>query len=231
MKQLDVTGQKFGKLTVIRENGKKYRSTAWLCRCECGCEKTIVGYSLREGKSQSCGCVKTEFIGKLNKRDNLFDLSGEYGIGYLNDDKEQFLFDKEDYEKIKDYCWYKSNSGYVIHDRQNQKSILLHRLITNCPEELVVDHINHDKLDNRKSNLRVCTHADNQKNLKSNSRNTSGHLGVCHIKSRDRWQSYIYINKKKKTLGNFKNKEDAIRVREEAEKKYYGEFAFRKETV
>lgn len=80
-----------------------------------------------------------------------------------------------------------------------------------------LDHINHDKTDNRIYNLREVTNQDNHKNRTKQSNNTSGINGVYYRKDRNKWTSMITINGKIKCLGYFKDKEDAIKVRKEAE--------------
>lgn len=62
----NITGQRFGSLTVIKKNGLKNTHIAWLCRCDCGKEKTINGYSLRHQGTKSCGCKNKKMIGKNN---------------------------------------------------------------------------------------------------------------------------------------------------------------------
>ena len=88
-------------------------------------------------------------------------LSGSRGAGKTT------LVDDDDYEKYKDIRWYLSDMGYAVIRKRiggKKKTLRLHRLITNCPDGLVVDHINRDKLDNRKSNLRCVTQAVNMQN-------------------------------------------------------------------
>lgn len=68
-KKIDLTGQIFGRLTVIRENGHNQHGIIWLCRCECGKEKNILSRSLRNGRTRSCGCLQRETsvkVGNLN---------------------------------------------------------------------------------------------------------------------------------------------------------------------
>lgn len=62
---IDLTGQRFGRLTVIRKNGRMNRNVAWECKCDCGNTKTISSYSLRSGRSQSCGCLNKELVTKM----------------------------------------------------------------------------------------------------------------------------------------------------------------------
>jgi hypothetical protein len=97
-------------------------------------------------------------------KQSTYDLSNEYGIGYTDITNEKFIFDLEDYNKIKDYCWRKSTNGYIVeyhYVNGKYKIHYMHRLIANAPKGMVVDHINHNKNDNRKSNLRICTQEQN----------------------------------------------------------------------
>lgn len=66
MKKIDLTGQRFGRLVVIREAGRKNGHVAWLCRCDCGNEVVINGAYLRNGKSQSCGCLVVDLVTERN---------------------------------------------------------------------------------------------------------------------------------------------------------------------
>ena len=84
-------------------------------------------------------------------------------------------------------------------------------------QDLVIDHINGNNKDNRKENLRLVTHAENQKNRSTPSNNSSGHIGVYWSKRDQVYFSQININGKLTFLGNFKNKKDAIAARKAAE--------------
>lgn len=72
----------------------------------------------------------------------MYDLTGEYGIGWTSNTNKEFYFDIEDYDKIKDYCWYENDGGYVVTQR-NRKTIRMHRLILNLSpkDDIQVDHI------------------------------------------------------------------------------------------
>ena len=105
----------------------------------------------------------------------------------------------------------------------NSKLYYAHRLAFllmdgKIPEN--VDHENHVKTDNRWVNLRGCTHQENMKNILLRNDNTSGTVGVCFNKFKKRWTSRIYVNCHQTSLGVFKNKEDAIQARKEANIKY-----------
>lgn len=231
----DLTGMKFGRLTVIAraENyisptgDKTSQKTRWLCKCDCGNPNkiTVVSYSLTSGKTKSCGCIakeKAKENGKKNKKYNTYDLFGEYGIGYTSNTNEPFYFDLEDYDKIKDYCWFVNSEGYIV---GGKKSIKIHRLIMNCPSNKVIDHINHNKADNRKYNLRICNQSQNILNKSPSKRNTSGVTGVVYFYNK--WRAQIKVKGRHISLGMFDNKEDAIKARKEAEAKYFGEYAYK----
>lgn len=83
-----------------------------------------------------------------------------------------------------------------------------------------IDHINGDRLDNRLSNLRMVSTATNLRNQKRRGNNTSGHTGVSFNKQLKKWDVRIHSNNKQFYLGSFTEKEDAVAVRKEAEKKY-----------
>jgi hypothetical protein len=77
------------------------------------------------------------------------------------------VIDTEDFERVKDYSWHLSGNGYVLAimpDRKKKTHFLLHRVIMDPPSDMVIDHINHDTLDNRKTNLRICTQRENMQN-------------------------------------------------------------------
>ena len=163
------------------------------------------------------------------RRYNTYDLSGEYGIGYTSKG-EEFYFDLEDYDKIKDYCWYIDSNGYVIaHDNTNNNKIIrMHRLIMNVNRrEIFVDHIYHNKNDNRKSQLRLVSPQQNASNCKINKSNTSGYKGVYWHEPAQKWEALIQYNNKLINLGLYSNKNDAIKVRQDAEIKYFGEYRYR----
>ena len=233
-------GQRFGNLVVLKEVDAihkvkdKYPFRRVLCICDCGNLKEIDYCNLVNGSIQSCGCQKSKKISQLRRRKNNYDLSQKYGIGYTSDGYE-FLFDKEDYDIIEKYCWYKNLSGYIVANTYQEdgkkKIIYLHRLILQLTDEdiSVVDHNNRNPLDNRKCNLRITTQQNNCINKSKQSNNTSGITGVYWVKSEMRWKASLGLNNKTIHLGYFINKEDAIRARLEGEKKYFGEFSPQKE--
>jgi len=105
----DLTDQKFERLTVIerdyeKEKIMKSRNACWKCLCICGNYISVSSNHLKSGNVKSCGCLNSELVINRSKKYNTYNLTGEYGIGYTSKG-EEFYFDLEDYDKIKDYCW------------------------------------------------------------------------------------------------------------------------------
>lgn len=236
-KFIDLTDQRFGRLTVIciddniSDNGKIF----WKCKCDCGNYKSILSTSLTRKKhgTQSCGCLHKEIVSKrmkeIRQKYNIYDLdSYEYGLCYDEEKRYCWKFDKEDYNLIVGFYWnYKDGYAYA-NSTENKGSVSMHRLVMGCQrfDEKYVDHINHDRFDNRKHNLRICTNFQNNANKGLRKDNTSGYTGVVLDKRTNKWIAQIIIDRKHIHLGVFKEKEDAIKARKEAEEKYYGEFSY-----
>lgn len=159
-----------------------------------------------------------------NKKHNTFNLSGEYGIGYTSNGYK-FFFDKEDFNKIKDFCWYKGSKGYLL-TNINGTSMRLHRLIMG-KSKFQIDHINHLVYDNRKCNLRFCTNTQNSYNKGLQKNNTSSVTGVCWHKKANKWWARIQVNSKNISLGLFSNIKKAKKARQKAELRYFGEFSYK----
>lgn len=138
----------------------------------------------------------------------------------------EVLVDKEDLPRLLEYRWCISKSGpnylRVISLCRTKPRTRLARLVLNAPKGKIVDHINQNPLDNRKENLRLCNKSQNAMNSKIRTDNTSGIRGVSPY--RRGWIAQIGVNTKNVLLGYFKCIKDAIKVRKEAEEKYFGEF-------
>lgn len=103
--------------------------------------------------------------------------------------------------------------------------IAMHRLIAGTPDGLETDHWNHDTLDNRRINLRVCTSSQNQANRRMNRNNRSGARGVSWHSGRKKWIATIRVDWRKIWLGRFDTVAEAAAAYEAAAKKYFGDFA------
>ena len=107
-----------------------------------------------------------------------------------------------------------------------EKLIYMHREITGVSKVKVVDHKNHNRLDNRRKNLRICTHQENLMNrTQQQKNNTSGYKGVHWDKIVKKWKARIQLNGKRIHLGNFSNIQIAVIKYNMAAKKLYGQFA------
>lgn len=234
-KLIDLSGKKFGSWTVLgRDKSWTGRQIKWNCVCDCqkGLEHpkiySIYGTNLKRGLSTKCEKCRTIVVSQKIKQYNTYDLSGEYGIGYTSDNKE-FWFDKEDYDKIKNYYWRFDADGYVVANSggKNNSTIRIHRIIMDVTNsKMQVDHIKHNLYDNRKSQLRLVTNGQNGMNKDKPSNNTSGHIGVSFNKKRKMWEAYIRCNNEYIHLGIFEKYEDAVEKRLIAEKEYFKEYAY-----
>ena len=233
-KCIDLIGQKFGNLTVVERaenyiSPSKQRKAQWLCKCDCGNLVVVQSQSLIKGLTKSCGCLAKEITSKIKKKYNTYDLSGEYGIGYTTNG-EEFYFDLEDYDLIKDYCWHVDKNGYICANYWcNGKNIhkKMHRVVMRVEDsKILIDHISHIKYDNKKTNLRIVTHSQNNMNKGLRSDNTSGVSGVIWYKNKHKWRAIIYVDNQCLPLGYFDRFEDAVKARKEAEEKYYGGYSY-----
>lgn len=133
----------------------------------------------------------------------------------------ELLIDPEDEYLLAYPLWF-DPAGYACCLYQRQKT-RLHRVIANPPPGFVVDHINRNKLDNRRMNLRVCTQSENMRNQKRRIDNSSGVVGVWWDTNRRLWSCQITINGKVINLGRFNSRIEASQARQNAELKYWGE--------
>lgn len=138
-----------------------------------------------------------------------------------NEEKARTKVDLEDIKKICFYRWSLDGRGYVVNVKERIK---LHRFIMNCPKDKYIDHINGDRLDNRKSNLRICNQQQNNMNHKVRRDNSSGVTGVYWYEDRNKWMVQIKYKGKTKNLGYFDKFEDAVKVRKQSETEIFKEY-------
>ena len=144
----------------------------------------------------------------------------------------EVLIDDADYDRVKDYTWGISKSRNIMYIKTNRNTLALHRLIMNCPDDKQVDHINHNTLDNRKENLRVCTHVENNRNKPKRSKLTSSiykgvHKEVIITKngSYTKFRPSIKYGGKVIHLGLFDSEIEAATIYNNAAIIYHKEFA------
>jgi len=140
------------------------------------------------------------------------------------------LIDDEDFERVSSRHWHVDDAGYartnIWSGGKKSAAPRMHRFILGVTDRKVhIDHINGNKLDNRKSNLRVCSASDNLKNRGKQRNNTSGYKGVIYDKERSKWRAEICTNGKRKYLGRYDTVEDAAEAYRKAAELYHGNFA------
>lgn len=232
-------GEKFNKLTIksvtgLKPLGDKKYVTHGLCECECGNIVELPLTKVKNGYVKSCGCMRIwsySTFGERRRKTNKYILDGDYGIGFTFNTNAEFYFDLEDYDKIKDYCWF-----------ENIRTTGYHALVTRLhgKEDKVVtmsgllgmksfDHIDRNPLNNRKENLRKATITENCRNASLRKDNSSGVTGVYYCNTSKRWVAIIYYHspdgKRKTESHHFTHKKDAVRCRLQMEHDYFGEFA------
>ena len=178
--------------------------------------------------------------GRITDGENHYKGNGKLAVAndvvYYDDYAELILTDRynnevgrtkidiEDVKLFTDKRVCKDSKDYAI-CTWNGKQRKVHRIIMGVVEDssIEVDHINGDPSDNRKCNLRVCTHSENLKNQKLYKDNTSGYSGVNWDKNKRRWVAEIIVDGKR-IRKRFKSKNEAIAKRKEWEELYFGEF-------
>ena len=168
----------------------------------------------------------------MSKRKYISSEDGSYVTGFTRKG-EAFLFSTSDYKVVKKHTWYVSKRGYVV-TSVKRIATPIHKILLGDTDGFVVDHISGNKLDNRRSNHRVCTHQENMFNQRLRSNNTSGYIGVSLMKNVGQYEAYLHFNCKKIYLGLHDDPVDAAIARDRAAKKYFGEYAslnFKKEAV
>lgn len=119
------------------------------------------------------------------------------------------LVDDADFEHLAHWRWHRHPGGYAARTANGGRKVLMHREIAAPPAGLEVDHINRDKLDNRRANLRVVDHPTNQRNTGPQANNTSGYKGVTWDKNRQKWVAKTRHLGKHIFIGRFGTAEEA----------------------
>ena len=143
-----------------------------------------------------------------------------------NTDREMIVDEDIWNAGAKDFCWYLTRAGYAATQIPGQRSNTLFHVYAfpDCPDGLVRDHIDGNKLNNVRENMRFITQQNNTRNRTLRSKNKSGRIGVVWSKRDNKWRAKIKTDGKEIHLGSFSKLEDAVKAREDAEEKYFGEY-------
>lgn len=160
--------------------------------------------------------------GRFSQR---YEICDEYALIYVkyHGEFKKVKIDIEDVERCKNVgIWSYTSNGYIV----NCKSKLyLHRFIMNCPNGLEIDHVHHDLLDCRKSELRVSTSSQQKMNTKLRKDNVSGHRGVCYDEKRQKWCVYVQ-SKNRRVAKRFDEFKDACAYGDQMRSELHGEFMY-----
>ena len=224
----DLTGEIYGDFRIKGYAYSKDSHSHWIGVCKCGREEIhSIGFYKGNRSIKMCEDCRKEFKSEsMQKRNNKYEFKDNVVI--IND---KVIIDKEDFELIDNYKRYVyiNSDGYALISKNNEE-IFIHRLVMglekryNDDNKLIVDHKDGNRLNNTKDNLRIIEKNKNPINCKIYKNNTSGHKGITWMKRLNKWQVTICYNKKRIYLGVFENYYDAVKCREEAESKYYGEY-------
>lgn len=215
-------GEKFGDLVVVEESPRRGKHRYARCRCSCGNDKVVKLSHLRGGLIRSCGHLRE------------VDRGGEPPPPVRDaqwlplGDGKWTLVDPDIAERFRSVKLH-HNVGYayfsVRRDKWDYASVPLHREIMGVADvpvsEIEVDHANGNRADNRRANLRLCSRAENSRNMPA--RSVSGFKGVT--KNKHRWYALIQVDGVTHRLGSFTDPVIAARAYDEAAKRLHGEFA------
>lgn len=213
----NLTGKTFNRLTVLRPVGSKHRSVLWLCSCQCGRFLITKSQSLSQGRTQSCGCRAIDVRrAAWTKPVNAHWVELDGSISIRLERKGGSLagvarISAEDIDILEQrFCL--DARGYVsVTNADHHRRSALHRLImprvAACPNDTYeVDHINRDKLDNRRENLRWATKSQNKANSRRR-RDVAGYRGV--YTSKKKWRARLLHGGTIYGLGTVVSRDDA----------------------
>jgi len=245
----DLSGKKYGHLTVKEFHHKEHSHSHWVCECECGnkiiksisflnkskylmCDDCLHSYTKKEKPSKEKVYVPFEDIAFQTKQN---DINIKEEITILNGD---IIIDTKNLDMLLSFKRYVSiNSSGYPYMNWHSKELFLHRLFVGLPQyfdeetQLIAEHINGNRKDCREENLRICHKSKNSINCKIYKTNTSGYKGISWNDKLNKWQVGLQYNKKNHYLGVYSDLEEAIKVRKEAEEKYYKEFNRKEEDL
>lgn len=152
----------------------------------------------------------------------MLKISHYISLATTNTNRE-IIIDPEDLELVQKYSWMEHIQGYAV--STTKPTVLLHRLIMSSTSAPLIDHINQNKLDNRKCNLRGCTNSQNQMNRQAVLNTSSKYKGVSLRVENNRWCAEIYKDNKRYKLGNHATEEKAALAYNKKATELHGDFA------
>lgn len=222
-KLIDLTGQKFGRLTVLKQASRRPQSNTiyWECRCDCGVVRVVAGQKLREGKTKSCGCLARELTSARVK------IHGGVGTRLYRiwcGVKERCAN-----QNHRDYQYYGGKGISVCDEWLNFKNFQEWAMANGYDKNADYMECTIDRKDYSGNycpeNCRFVNMLIQNRNKPARVDNQSGTKGVYWDKRNGRWTADIGVNYNRIRLGHYDNKADAIRARKIAELRYWGQNA------
>lgn len=204
----ELTGQRFGKLTVLRQTEKPQSSNTdgiyWLCRCDCGQETVVLASNLVSGHTKSCGCLKQN------------DLTGKH-IGKLTVLGRSDRYATRGNRRVR--LWEcRCDCGNITYKATDTLTAGMENSCTECAQK------RNAACARENAGFVDGTQLSKIQSMKPSAANTSGCRGVSYDRSKKLWEAKIIFKRKRIRLGYFKNFNDAVKARKEAEKTVFGEF-------
>lgn len=209
----NLEGEICGDIQILKlVETNKHKNNKYLCKCKCGNTfymwQTKILYTLKG--IVKCSCIK-----------NPITYKSDYAIIHIKD--KEVLVDLDDISKVSFHSWCLNTGGYAV-ATINKKITLMHRLIFNTT--MNIDHINNNKLDNRKTNLRSCTKGQNNYNRRKTQKTvTSKYIGVSYCPTKNKWRTQITHEYKNIFIGYFDSELEGAKAYNEFALKLKGEFA------
>lgn len=213
----DITGKRFGMLTVIELDSRKLTATLWNCLCDCGNKKVVRKSNLVTGQTKSCGCLSAELASKRLKT-------------HGNSTQKKPTKEYRTWIMIKSRCTYPGTNGYEryggrgisVYDRWEKSFVDFLNDMGECPSP---DHsIERTDVNGNYEPGNCCwaTTEEQSRNKRIPKNNKTGTVGVTWHKPQNKWVSSIMVKGKRFHLGYHERVEEAIIARKEAELKYWG---------
>ncbi len=203
----DLAGCRFGRLSVLSRNGShRYSGGAhalWLCRCDCGQERTFMATNLVTGKTASCGCLM---------RDRVTTHGRSRSSEYTSWKEMKRRCENHMHESFHNY----GGRGIRVCENWHSFAIFLSDMGEKPSKEYTIERLDNHR-DYEPGNCKWATSSEQGRHKRMLSNNTSGVTGVYWSKDALRWHAKIKVGGKSKHLGSFHTKDDAMAARKAAE--------------